>query len=299
MTMVIERQVLAGVRFVDVLSRRVVERPLELRAADLKFLRSRSWTYGAVSAGLANPASAGFDLDEYFPSLPPSPNPPGWVDPLPRSILRTVYVADPSGTYQSRRFDLSLPGRTDDLTQADSIFSVDEIALVPRRVTDLGPGLATLRAMVLVTNPDSAAVATRPFVPVPRAVVRVHRASDDALLAFGVSAFSTSVRRERTEGEVLVGVPELRRFAPATTVDDDTPVIAGSVAARVSVVLAPVEQGLDHDHPHLTPLLAAAATPVRQDPAVPGSAVPFLPVDLSPGTPVVIPSGDRLVVQPP
>jgi hypothetical protein len=196
----LDRRVLAAVVFVDGVTGAVIEAPLVLEGAGLRWLRNRSAVWVLTHApGLESHVTA-------FAA------PPG--APAAGSIRQTLTVRDPAGRYLPRRTELALPRIADPAAadQSDSLFRPVVVPLYPSATAALAPGWAVLRLTVTGAAPGSR---------LRGALIRVRRVSDDAVLARGISD---------DRGEALVPVPGI----PVTTWSDEPEAV---VVNEIEVVL--------------------------------------------------------------
>jgi hypothetical protein len=202
----LERRVLAAVLFVDGVTGAVVETPLVIEGMGLRWLRNRSAVWVLTEApGLESHVSA-------F-AAPPGAPPPG-------SIKQMLTVRDPTGRYLPRRTELAIPRNADPAVadQPDSLFQPVVVPLYPSATAALAPGWAVLRLTVTGATPGSR---------LRGALLRVQRASDDAVLARGISD---------DRGEALVPVPGI----PVTTWSDaPEAVVVSEIDAVLQVIPNP------------------------------------------------------------
>lgn len=222
----LDRRILAGVRFVDAVTGLPVSRSLRVTAPGVRWVRNRSGDYVVAAApGLAAHTGA-------FAAPPPAP-PVG-------SVLVILTVEDPGGAYLPRRASLALPRDADPAAAegADSLFRPVDIPVYPAPAAPLAAGWAVVRATILGPEPG-----TR----LPGALLRVVRESDDAVLNRGVAD---------ARGEALVAVAGI----PVTTFSTDAgPVLATEVAARVEVIPSPTpDEPSDPDMLDTQPVLKSA-----------------------------------------
>ncbi len=195
----LDRRVLAGIRFVDGVTGLAIARMLAVSAPNVRWIRNRSGDYVVAGApGLEAHVTA-------FAAAPGAP-PLGTLD-------MTLTVRDPLGEYLPRRATIELP-RDPDPTHGDqpgSLFRPVTVPLYPAPIARTAPGWAVLR----VTAQG-----------LPGALLKVVEDGTDRVLARG----QTDAR-----GEALVAVPGI----PVTTFNTGTgPVLATEVAATIQAFAA-------------------------------------------------------------
>jgi len=133
---VIQQRVLGAVRFVDVASRALVDRPLVVTSDNLRFLRNRRGLQVIVAAA-APPR-----LAEHESAWPDPP-----ATPTAGSERFEARVVDPSGRYLPRSLSIDLP-RAPDPEDQGSLFEPLEIELFPSPSAPIEVGWAVIRASV-------------------------------------------------------------------------------------------------------------------------------------------------------
>lgn len=135
-------------------------------------------------------------------------------------------VSDPTSYYLPRRQRIALPRdpNPDNAEQSDSIFQPAVLALYPSPTARPAPGAAALRTTVVNQNQQ----------PLPGALVRVERASDNTLLGRGLTAW-----QGRTRGEALVVVAGLPITTWGDENDDDAPVLIREIAVTAQAIVDP------------------------------------------------------------
>ena len=216
MVELVEKRVLGALRFRDRATGRVLTRPMILSAAGATFVQNRSHYYVITGApGLAAHTEA-------FDSAPTAP-------PL-GDVRVTVEVHDPLHRYLPRLAAVQLPRDPDPAHAgaADSLFRPADVDLYVASTAPVLANWSTIRASV--SRNDS----TAGFIPVRGCLLRVVRASDDEILASGISD-------ERGEALVIVpGVP-ITQFADddGGTDTDDGPVIVSELPVRLEASFDP------------------------------------------------------------
>jgi hypothetical protein len=196
----LDRRVLAALRFRDAVTGATVAGPLDVRAPGARWIRNRrGWWVLAQAPGLEAHSAAFL--------VPPAP--------AVGSVPLVVRVADPAGRYLPRVAALALPRDPDPAKAAkpESLFQPVEIDLFPSPAAPVSPNWAVLR--VSASGADG---------PLAGALLRVVRkASPTTVLGRGM----TDAR-----GEALVAVAGI----PVTTWEEGQgSVLATEVEARVDL----------------------------------------------------------------
>lgn len=197
----LDRRVLAALRFRDAVTGATVAGPLDVRAPGARWIRNRrGWWVLAQAPGLEAHTAA-------FRAPPAAP--------AVGSVPLAVRVADPAGRYLPRVAALALPRDPDPAKAAkpESLFQPAEIDLFPSPAAPVSPNWAVLR--VSASGADG---------PLAGALLRVVRkASPTTVLGRGM----TDAR-----GEALVAVAGI----PVTTWEEGQgSVLATEVEARVDL----------------------------------------------------------------
>ena len=197
----LDRRVLAALRFRDAVTGATVAGPLDVRAPGARWIRNRrGWWVLAQAPGLEAHTAA-------FRAPPAAP--------AVGSVPLAVRVADPAGRYLPRVAALALPRDPDPAKAAkpESLFQPVEIDLFPSPAASVSPNWAVLR--VSASGADG---------PLAGALLRVVRkASPSTVLGRGM----TDAR-----GEALVAVAGI----PVTTWEEGQgSVLATEVEARVDL----------------------------------------------------------------
>lgn len=210
---VIERRVLAGIRFVDSATGAAVRLPLEVESPRLGFTRNRSGLHAVSSLRpeTANERALAAHLDAF--EAPPDA-------PGPASVGFAATVSDPRGRYLPRRFGLSLPRGED---WAETL----EVALFPAPSALLAPNWSGVRASLRRQEGGAS-------VPLAGARLTVIRDGDNTVLAHGFSDRRGEVRA------VVVGV-QIVDFTATPANGDDAPAGVGTrtVATRIEIRTGP------------------------------------------------------------
>lgn len=210
---VIESRVLGAFRLIDNPTQAVVKRPLDVSAANTSFIRNRSYHYIiSNTAGLEHHTKA-------FAEPPASP-------PL-EDIEVDINVDDPMQRYLPRLTTISLPRDPDPdhADQAESLFHAIPVQMYAGPTFPMHPNWSGIRASISIKD--------SPDVPVPGALLRIIRTSDDVVLDRGYSD-----RR----GEALIIIPGIPITNFATSEDEDDfdasgPVVISETAVRVEVIV--------------------------------------------------------------
>jgi hypothetical protein len=208
----VERRVLAAVRFLDAATLLPVRYPLAVTGDGLHFIRNGQGLYVLTAAPGLEEHTAAF--------LAPPPN------PAVGGLRVELGVSDPGGRYLPRRLALELP-RDPDPAHADeegSLFRPVDAFLYPAPAASVSPGWAVIRATVVRAGTGE---------PLPGALLRVVRKPDGAVLARALGEWRAPVR-----GEALVAVPGV----PITTWGDgkpDQPVLVNEVAVTLEAFFDP------------------------------------------------------------
>jgi hypothetical protein len=211
---VIDSRVLGAFRLIDHSTQAVIKRPLNVSATDTTFIRNRSYHYViSDTAGLEQHTEA-------FSEPPPTP-PLGDID-------LDVYVHDPMHRYLPRITAISLPRDPlpENADEADSLFQPVAVQMYAAPTFPMHPNWSGIRASLSIEGSED---------PVPGALLRVIRTSDDAVLARGISD-------QRGEALVIIpGIP-ITNFSTSTSEDDEDvdasgPVVISETAARVEVIV--------------------------------------------------------------
>lgn len=206
---VIERRILGAVRFLDRAAGFMLERPINITSEQVEFVRNRSNHYVVTRA-------PGFE--SYVESFRPMP-----TTPAPLSVLVTAEVNDPLREYLPRRFSMRLPRDPDPANAGapGSAFRAVDANLYAASSMPIRGNWSTVRASI--TQRDGSDTVT----PVRGALLRVLRASDDEILASGISD-------ERGEALVIIpGVP-VTQFADDDGTDD-SPVVVAELPVRLEL----------------------------------------------------------------
>jgi hypothetical protein len=133
-----DSRVLGAVRFVDAVTGRRIESPLEVAAPGAALLRNRSGAFVVTAApGLTS------HVTEF--AAPPDPPPAFGGAPI------TLSVRDPGGRYLARQVKLPLPRDPDQAAPpnaAGSLFTPVLVRLYPTPAATIYPGWAVLRVSV-------------------------------------------------------------------------------------------------------------------------------------------------------
>lgn len=202
----LDRRILAGVRFVDAVTGLPVPRTLRVVAPGVRWIRNRSGDYVVAAAPGLEAHTAAFTAP---PALPPV-----------GSVVVMLTVEDPAGAYLPRRASLALPRDPDPAAgdQPGSLFRPVEIPVFPAPAAPVAASWAVVRVTVLGDDPEAR---------LPRAMLRVVRQSDGVVLNRGLAD---------GRGEALIAVAGI----PVTTFStDEGPVLATEIAARVEVIASP------------------------------------------------------------
>ena len=210
----VESRVLGAFRLIDSPTQAIIRRPLNVSASNTDFIRNRSYQYVIRStAGLENHTH---DFLE-----PPS-------TPALGSIDVAIHIHDPVHRYLPRVTTLALP-RDPDPDHADqdtSLFQAEAVQLYVTPSFPMHPNWSGVRATLTIDGSDDE--------PLPGALLRIIRSSDDVVLARGVSD-----RR----GEALVIVPgiPITNFSSSTSEDDadfdaSGPVVISETAVKMEVI---------------------------------------------------------------
>jgi hypothetical protein len=223
----VDRRVLGAVRFVDVTTGLPVDVPLDVRTGEVT-LRTTSRGYHVTGGERIGATPRGYYVIERAPELEDDEDDTEdeedkedkdvfAVPPDEPSVAVTLTVVDDRvRRYLPRRCKVRLP-RVARREPPDSVFHAVEVALFPSPASRTSPGWAVVRAS-LVYDTDRAP-------PVPRALLLVRRASDNALLGRGLSD---------DRGQALVAVAGI----PVTLWGDGTgPVLATRVDATLAVAV--------------------------------------------------------------
>lgn len=209
---VVQRRILAGIRFVDAATGGIVRSPLTLGSPQLSFARNRSGLHAVT--GLRPETDEEHDLAAHLDTFESPPE-----EPPAGSVAFTVTVEDPGGRYMPRRFAIALPRGED---WAEPI----DVELFPAPAAALGPNWSGVRASL--RREDAAGTA-----PLAGARLTVLRQSDDEVLGHGFSD-----RR----GEVLVavvGIQVIDFTAPPPDGDEPPDVGARTVPTRIEIHTGP------------------------------------------------------------
>lgn len=196
---VLDRRVLAALRFVDATVRSQVTGALEIRGDGVRTIRNRSGLHVITEAPGFGAYTAAF---RQLPEVAPA--------------QVTLTVRDHTGSYLPRRLAVALPRDPDPahVEQEGSLFRPIDVALYPSPTAAAGAGWAILRLSIKRAGSDEG---------LPFAYVRVVRSSDDQRIAAGLAD-------ER--GEALVAVPGVPVTSWSTS-PTDSPVVS-TVAVRVT-----------------------------------------------------------------
>lgn len=153
----VERRVLAALRFLDATIGLPVQAPLTVSGAGLRFVRNRSGLYVLTEA--------------------------------PETAAVEVTVSDPGGRYLPRGLVLSLPRDPDPAHAGEesSLFRPVDVFLYPAPAASVAPGWAVIRATVVRAGTGE---------PLPGVLLRVVRKSDGLELARTLSDWRERVRGE-------------------------------------------------------------------------------------------------------
>lgn len=139
-----------------------------------------------------------------------------------------VIVEDPTGFYLPRRATVALPRDPDPANAAatNSLFQPVELGLYPGPAAPPASGWAVVRATVV----DAAGGA-----PLPGALLRVSRTSDNVVIARGLTEW-----RGRAAGEAQVAVPGVPAitFGPANG-NDDGAVLVSRIDVSIEAIFDP------------------------------------------------------------
>lgn len=212
----VERRVLAGVRFLDAATGRLIDAPLILASSQLTFTRNRSGLFAVT--GLRPETEDEHALAAHLDVFEAAPE-----QPAAGSVDVEITVSDPRKHYLPLRFRLSLPRGEDLATPIDVALFLAPSAL-------LAPNWSGVRAS-LIREEDGVPVA------LTGARLTLIRESDGEELARGFSD-----RR----GEVLavaVGIQVVDFTQPPPDDDDGATPGAGAqtVAARIQIHTGPGE----------------------------------------------------------
>ena len=210
---IIERRILAGIRFVDSATGGHVGAPLRLSAPRLAFTRNRSGLFAVT--GLRPETDAERDLAAHLTAFAAPPD-----EPPAGSLDFEATVSDPAGRYLPRRFTFSLPRGED---WAEPV----EVALFPAPGAPLAPNWSGVRASLRRETGEGTA-------PLAGARLTVIRDSDGRVLGRGFSD-----RR----GEVLaivVGIQVIDFSATPNGDGEDPPEVgARTVPTRIEIHTGP------------------------------------------------------------
>jgi hypothetical protein len=218
----VDRRVLGAVRFVDVTTGLPVDVPLDVRTGEVT-VRPTLRGYHVTGGERIGATARGYHVVERAPELEDDEDdeenkeekdvfavPP---DEPPVAVRLTV-VDDRVRRYLPRRCTVKLP-RAVNRQASNSVFRAVEVPLFPSPAARTWPGWAVIRASLVQDKQGDP--------PVPRALVLVRRASDNAPLGRGLS-------NER--GQALVGIAGI----PVTMWGDGTgPVLATRIDAALDV----------------------------------------------------------------
>lgn len=205
---IVDRRVIAAVRFDDVETELPILAPLVVSAAEplVTLLRKGRGLYVVLSAPGFEAYTATYDLDA--PDAPPAPAP----------ITLHFQVKDPAGKYLPRSFTLDLP------RSGEALFAPRAVRLYPSPTALAAPGSAVVRARVIRKGSREG---------LPWAVIQVDRVET----VNGVEQRTTLARGLADQrGEAMVPVPRI----PVTTWNGDG---AGSVIA--SEIAIEITAGFD------------------------------------------------------
>lgn len=210
---VIDSRVLGAFRLIDNPTQAVVKRPLNVSAENTTLIRNRSYHYIiSNTAGLEHHTTA-------FTEPPPSP-------PL-GDIEIDINVSDPMRRYLPRLTKISLPrdSHSDHADQAGSLFQAIPVQMYATPTFPVHPNWSGIRASISIQG--------SPDVPVPGALLRVIRTSDDVVLDRGYSD---------QRGEALIIIPGIPITNFATSEDEEDfdasgPVVISETAVRVEVIV--------------------------------------------------------------
>src|SRR5215813_13621054 len=206
----LDRRVLGAVQFIDSTTGNRILSPLRVTATGVRFTRNRSGQYVVLS----HPQLVAHT--EAFLS------PPG--SPAVGSVEVEVNVSDPGKSYLERTSTIHLPRDADPTHAAlpESLFRAIDIRLFPAPASRVEPNWAVIRATVVREGTT---------VGLPSSLIRVVRASDEVVLARGLSD-----RR----GEALVPVPGI----PVTTFSaDEDAVVTTQVEVTLQAIFDPNLEG--------------------------------------------------------
>jgi hypothetical protein len=199
----VDRRVLGAVRFLDAGTGRRIERPLEVEAPGVRWIRNRANLYVVADA----PGLTFLTRQFEYPEPPPEIDPPVTVNATAR---------DASGQYLARAFSFDLP------REGEALFEPVDVALYASPSGALVAGWASLRASVA----DDASGA-----PVEGALLRVVKPgatpAEDQVLARGLSD---------ARGEAFVPIPGIPFM---TWSDDETAVLTSAVNVRIEAYADP------------------------------------------------------------
>ena len=210
---VIESRVLGAFRLIENPTQAVVKRPLNVSAANSAFIRNRSYHYViSNAAGLTHHTEAFSEP----PELPPL-----------ETVDIDINVHDPMHRYLPRITTVSLPRDPDPehAGQANSLFRAIPVQMYAAPTFSMHPNWSGIRT--------SLSIAGSPDEPVPGALLRVIRSSDDVVLARGYSD---------PRGEALVIIPgiPITNFSSSSDDEDDSDasgtVTISETAVRVEVI---------------------------------------------------------------
>lgn len=209
----VDSRVLGAFRLIDNPTQAVIKRQLDVSATHTSFIRNRSYHYV-----ISNTA----ELEHHTQTFAEAPTSPPLGD-----VEITINVEDPLLRYLPRLKTISLPrdphpGHAD---QDESLFKAVPVEMYAAPTFRLHPNWSGIRASIsLQGSPD---------VPVPGALLRIIRTSDDVVLDKGYSD-----RR----GEALIIIPGIPITNFATSDDEDDfdasgPVVVSETAVRIEVIV--------------------------------------------------------------
>lgn len=204
----LDHRVLGAVRFVDGATGQQVERPLQVDAPGVRWIRNRRNLHVVADAPGLGALTEAFEYPD-----------PADVEPV--TVAATV--RDPAGGYVARSFSFELP-RDPDPASADnatSLFLPLDVPLYPSPSASAVAGWAALRASVI----DAA------DAPVEGALIRVVRPGTDPA---GDKILARGMSDER--GEAFVPIPGIPLM---TWSDEETAVLANSVNLRIEAYADP------------------------------------------------------------
>jgi hypothetical protein len=206
----LDYRVLGAVRFIDAGTGQQVDRPLEVEAPGVRWIRNRRNLYIVADAPGLSELTAAFEYPDPAPDIDP--------------VTVAATVRDPAARYLARSFSFDLPRDADPANADDaaSLFQPVAVLLYPSPTASAVAGWAALRAKVA----DEASGA-----PVEGALIRVVKPgadpADDKVLARGLSD-------ER--GEAFVPIPGIPLM---TWSDEESAVLANSVNLRIEAYADP------------------------------------------------------------